>query len=140
VLEIVIVSSAVPPALIELREKLFETVGGDVETVSISAAVQVPAVHDGDELVLVTLDGGEITAVLVTWVWAETDEQTNKKQASTARLAKRQHWLENRSKKAKEQKALKDSKKNLWTRLNHTHFKSNVILPGRYMTVTNHFD
>jgi hypothetical protein len=62
------VSKAVPPALIELSEKLFETVGREVETVSISAAVQVPAVHDGDELVLVTLEGGEMTAVLVTWV------------------------------------------------------------------------
>ena len=62
----VIVSRAVPPAFIELREKLFETVGREGETVSMSAAVQVPAVQDEEELVLVTLAGGEITAVLVT--------------------------------------------------------------------------
>ena len=67
-MEIVIVNKVVPPALIELREKLLETVGLEGETVSISAAVQVPATQDGDELVLVTLTGGEITAVLVTWV------------------------------------------------------------------------
>jgi hypothetical protein len=52
----------------ELGEKLFETVGRDDETASTSAAVQVPDEQDGDELVLVTLAGGEITAVLVTWV------------------------------------------------------------------------
>ena len=68
VLEIVMVKRTVPPAFIELREKLFETVGGDVETVSMSAAVQVPDVQEGDELVLVTLAGGEMTAVLVTCV------------------------------------------------------------------------
>lgn len=66
VFEMVIVNKAVPPAFIEPREKLFEIVGRDGETVSISAAVQVPAVQDGDELVLVTLAGGEMTAVLVT--------------------------------------------------------------------------
>ena len=64
VFEMVIVNKAVPPAFIEPREKLFEIVGRDGETVSISAAVQVPAVQD--ELVLVTLAGGEMTAVLVT--------------------------------------------------------------------------
>jgi len=68
VLEIVIVNKVVPPAFIALREKLFETVGLESETVSISAAVHVPATQDTDELVLVTLAGGEITAVLVTWV------------------------------------------------------------------------
>ena len=66
VLEIVMVSRAVPPAFIELREKLFETVGREGETVSISAAVQVPAEQDAEELVLITLAGGEMTAVLVT--------------------------------------------------------------------------
>ena len=66
VLEIVMVSRAVPPAFIELREKLFETVGREDVTASISAAVQVPAEQDAEELVLVTLAGGEMTAVLVT--------------------------------------------------------------------------
>lgn len=66
VLEIVIVSSAVPPALIELREKLLETVGREGETVSTSATVQVPVGQSA--LVLLTLAGGEMTAVLVTWV------------------------------------------------------------------------
>ena len=62
------VSRAVPPALMVPREKVFEMVGLDGETVSISAAVHVPAVQEGAELVLVTLVGGEMMAVLVTWV------------------------------------------------------------------------
>ena len=66
VLEIVMVSKTVPPALMEEREKLFETVGREDVTVSMSAAVQIPEVQE--VLVLVTLAGGEITAVLVTWV------------------------------------------------------------------------
>ena len=65
-----IVSRAVPPALMVLRENVFEMVGLDCETVSISAAVHVPARQEGAELVLVTLTGGEMTAVLVTCVCA----------------------------------------------------------------------
>lgn len=65
-----IVSKAVPPALMVLREKVFEMVGLDGETVSISAAVQVPAAQEGEEFILVTLAGGEMMAVLVTCVWA----------------------------------------------------------------------
>ena len=68
VLEIVMVSKAVPPALMEVREKLFETVGREDVTLSMSEAVQVPKVQEAEELVLVTLAGGEITAVLVTCV------------------------------------------------------------------------
>lgn len=68
VFEIVMVNSVVPPALMELSEKLFETVGLDAETRSISTAVQVPPVQEADEFVLVTLAGGDITAVLVTCV------------------------------------------------------------------------
>ena len=64
----VIVSSAVPPALIEPTEKLFETTGSEAETASTSAAVQVPALQDGDVFVLVTLRGGETAAVFVTCV------------------------------------------------------------------------
>jgi hypothetical protein len=64
----VMVSKAVPPALIALGEKVFEMVGLDGETVSMSAAVQVPAVQEGAEFVLVTLAGGEMMAVLVTCV------------------------------------------------------------------------
>lgn len=51
-----------------LTEKVFEIVGLDGETVSMSAAVQVPAEQEGAEFVFVTLAGGEITAVLVTCV------------------------------------------------------------------------
>ena len=65
---IVMVSKAVPPTLMVAREKVFEMTGLDGDTVSISAAVQVPAVQDGAELVLVTLAGGEMIAVLVTCV------------------------------------------------------------------------
>ena len=53
-----------------LREKVFEIVGLDGETTSISDAVHVPARQEGAELVLVTLTGGEMTAVLVTCVCA----------------------------------------------------------------------
>lgn len=67
-LVMVIVSKAVPPALMVLSEKVFEMLGLDGETVSMSAAVQVPAVQEGAEFVLVTLAGGEMTAVLVTCV------------------------------------------------------------------------
>lgn len=70
VLEILIVNNAVPPALMVLEEKLLEIVGLDSPTVSVSAAVQVWLTHDSDEFVLVTLSGGEITAVFVTWLWA----------------------------------------------------------------------
>ena len=92
VLAMVIVSKAVPPAFIELREKLFETTGREGETVSTSAAVQVPAVQAVDELVLVTLAGGEITAVLVTWVWAWAQvTKNNKRQESIKMPAIRQH-------------------------------------------------
>ena len=64
------VSKAVPPTLIVLRENAFEMVGLDGETVSISTAVQIPAEQEGAELVLITLSGREMTAVLVTWVCA----------------------------------------------------------------------
>ena len=62
------VSKAVPPALMVAREKVFEMVGLDGDTASISAAVQIPAAQDSAELVLVTLAGGEMIAVLVTCV------------------------------------------------------------------------
>ena len=64
------ISKAVPPTLMVVGEKNFETVGCDGETVSISAAVQTPARQEGAELVLVTLTGGDMAAVLVTWVCA----------------------------------------------------------------------
>lgn len=69
-LEIDIANKAVPPAPMVLREKFFETVGLDAETESTSVAVQAPAAQDGDKLVFVTLTGGDMTAVLVTCVWA----------------------------------------------------------------------
>lgn len=111
VFEIVMVNKVVPPALMELSEKLFETVGREGETVSTSAAVQVPAVQDTDEFVLVTLAGGEITAVLVTCVWAwATDTLKNKSHASADMPATRKLWSKNRCKKFDEQKALKKCK------------------------------
>lgn len=63
----VMLSKAVPPALIVLTEKLLETVGGDGDTVSVSAAEQTPAtVHETDAFVLLTLAGGEIVTILLT--------------------------------------------------------------------------
>lgn len=64
---IVIVRSAVPPALMVATEKALETTGLDGDTASVSLAKQVPPVHPA-ELVLVTLAGGVIDAVFVTWV------------------------------------------------------------------------
>lgn len=65
------VSNAVPPALMVLTEKAFETVGREGETVSVSNAEQIPAtVQDPVALVLLTLAGGVIEAVLVIWVCA----------------------------------------------------------------------
>ena len=61
---IVIVSSAVPPALIELTENPFAIVGLDGETASLSNAEQ--AVLPGqDALLLLTLAGGVMEAVFV---------------------------------------------------------------------------
>lgn len=69
---IVMVSSAVPPALMLASEKLLETTGFDVATRSRSWAEQTPAptVQDAEGLVLVTLAGGVIDTTLLTWVWA----------------------------------------------------------------------
>ena len=67
VLVMVMVSSAVPAALIVLLEKLLETIGVEGDTVSISAAEQTPAtVQEADTLVLETLAGGVIDATLLT--------------------------------------------------------------------------
>ena len=91
VLVMVIVNKAVPPALIELTEKLFAMVGLDWATVSMSAAVHVWFTQDGDEFVFVTLEGGEITAVLVTWVWAWATValKTNRKENATSPAMRR---------------------------------------------------
>lgn len=64
---IVMVNKAVPPAVMLLAEKLFEIVGLEGETVSVSAAEQTPApVQETDGLVLVTLAGGVMEATLLT--------------------------------------------------------------------------
>jgi hypothetical protein len=68
VLVIVMVSKAVPPAGIVLKEKLFEILGLESNTVSISPAEQTPPVHDPVTFVLVTLEGGVIVAMLLTCV------------------------------------------------------------------------
>ena len=68
VLTIEIVSREVPPVLIVVGEKFLDIVGLDGETGSVSAAVQIPDAHSG--LLLVTLAGGEITAVFVSCVCA----------------------------------------------------------------------
>ena len=61
------VNNAVPPAAILLTEKLFKTSGLEGVTESTSLAEHTPAAQDtASGLVLLTLAGGEITAVLVT--------------------------------------------------------------------------
>lgn len=95
-----IVSKAVPPAEILATEKLLETDGLDGVTGSLSLAEQTPAKHDTPSgLVLVTLAGGEITAVLVTWVWPWTDET-----AKTSRHSPAKCTSDNRAKQTKRDK------------------------------------
>ena len=67
---IVMVNSAVPPALMLASEKLLEMTGLDGETKSRSWAEQTPAVQDTEGLVLVTLAGGVMETTLLTWVCA----------------------------------------------------------------------
>lgn len=106
------VSKAVPPALMVLSEKVFEIVGLDGETISMSAAVQVPALHDGAEFVFVTLAGGEITAVLVTWVWAwAADMDKRNRNGYTTSPIKRRAQPTVRNESIKERKALERSRK-----------------------------
>lgn len=65
------VRRAVPPTLIVLTEKLFDTLGLDGVTESVSEAEQTPAtVQEAETLVFDTLEGGVIDATFVTWVWA----------------------------------------------------------------------
>ena len=65
VLVMVIVSSAVPPLTMLGTEKLFATSGLEGVTKSLSAAEHTPLVQEVAVFVFVTLEGGEITAVLV---------------------------------------------------------------------------
>lgn len=74
----VITNSEVPPALIVGGVKDFETVGRLAVTPSVSLAVHTPRVEQA--LVLVTLGGTVIEAVLVISVCAETDVTKNKTQ------------------------------------------------------------
>ena len=69
----VITNSDVPLGKIAAGEKVFVTTGLLRLTVSISATVHVPDTQPGAPLLFVTLEGGEITAVLVTCVCAKTD-------------------------------------------------------------------
>lgn len=111
VFDIEIVKSVVPPALMVLGEKLFEIVGLAGPTVSVSADVQVWFMHEGEELVLVTLSGGDITAVFVTWVWACTPNALKKHKNNKAPSATTS-WNRKteRAKKKKEQGALNECK------------------------------
>lgn len=67
----VMTSKVVPPALMVLGLNVLATVGKLAVTVSLSAAVHVPATQPGAVLVLVTFNGGVIEAVLVIWVCAK---------------------------------------------------------------------
>ena len=63
----VMVNNVVPPAFIEVAEKLLATVGRDGVTASMSDAEHTPAaVQEPDGLLLETLSGGAIVAILVT--------------------------------------------------------------------------
>ena len=110
--DIEIVKSVVPPEFMVLAEKLFETSGLDVPTVSVSVNVHVWLMHEGEEFVLVTLTGGEIIAVFVTWVWAcapnATKTHRNEKVPDATRLRSRKTEC---NKNKKEQDALEECKK-----------------------------
>ena len=80
VLDIVIDRRAVPPTLILVTEKLLDTVGVDWVTASMSETVHVPPAQAA--LVLVTLTGGDTTAVFVTPVCALAATVTNKHNTS----------------------------------------------------------
>lgn len=64
----VITKSVVPPAVIVVGANVLEIVGGLVVTLSTSVTVQVPEIQPAP--VLVTPDGTEMDAVLVTCVCA----------------------------------------------------------------------
>lgn len=66
----VMTNNDVPPALIALGANVLDTCGTLNETASESDAVQVPATHEVAVLVLVTLAGVVMEAVLVICVWA----------------------------------------------------------------------
>lgn len=67
----VITSNEVPPALMVLGLKVLETVGKLAVIVSLSGALQVPAMQLVAVLVLVTVAGAVMEAVLVIWVCAK---------------------------------------------------------------------
>lgn len=67
----VITSKDVPPALMVLGLKVLDTVGTLAVIVSLSVALQVPAMQAVAVLVLVTDGGAEMDTVLVTWVCAK---------------------------------------------------------------------
>jgi hypothetical protein len=66
----VITSNEVPPALMVVGLKVLETVGRLAVIVSLSGALQVPAIQAVAVLVLVTVAGAVMDAVLVIWVCA----------------------------------------------------------------------
>ena len=65
-----ITNRVVPPAMMVDGVNVFAMVGRLGVTASESATVQVPEAQPKPVPVLVTPDGTEIVAVLVTWVWA----------------------------------------------------------------------
>jgi hypothetical protein len=111
VLVMVIVSSAVPPALIVLGANALETVGGDALTESMSPAEQTPAnVQEVDGLVLVTLTGGVMTATLLTEVWANALKlarfpKPSRKHANTNLVIQQKGCSDQRSSAVAEQEA-----------------------------------
>lgn len=94
VLVIVIVRSAVPPAPMELEEKLLAIVGRAGVTASISEAEQTPAtVHEPETLVFDTVAGGVIETILLTCVCANTESAQKKDKNNTAKSTKKWNAL-----------------------------------------------
>ena len=105
------VSSVVPPAGILAGEKLLETAGLDGVTLSPSAAEHTPDTQPGDAFVLVTAAGGDMTAVLVTRVWADAGKMPVTKMKANARCA-----IKGRTKRKKFNK--KEKKLKLFKQIN----------------------
>lgn len=91
----------------EVGVKVLDTCGRLGVTVSVSEAVQVPAIQLVAVLVLVTLAGAVMEAVLVIWVCAKDREGNRKANASAvAKAIEREHFANILTNRLSEQQTL----------------------------------
>lgn len=136
----VIVSSTVPPAPIDAAEKLLATVGRDGVTASTSDAEHTPAtVQEPDGLLLETLSGGAMLAILVTCCCAWVSETAkNDRNSSPEAIAKRITGLQILDSEIERHKAFKKSKKTFSVR-NAGIARECCSLAKARLHVTKHF-